>query len=324
MPRSPDARDPGPAEAGWLDLPAFRAAVSEGFVPLRVASDDPAFRGLLQGATVGEVRFTSICASAHTVERTAELISRATRHYFKISLQLEGTSSLEQDDRRVVLGPGDLAVYDTSRPYVLRFDEPFRVMVVMLPRDQLDIPREVLSQATAVRLSGAEGLGRLVSPFLATIGANIDELRGAAGTRLARNAVQLLETLFAHELDLARIMADPRRALMQRIRDYIDEHLGDPQLGPRPIAAACFISTRHLHALFQEQQQTVSGYIRSRRLERCYLALTNPALADVPVSAVGLRWGFSDAAHFSRVFKAAYGESPSSARARGRARAAGA
>lgn len=315
---SPESAPPAAAPEGpeGLDLAAFQAAVSEGFVPLRVIAEHPDFRGSLQQVTVGDVRFSAVWADPQTVERTAELIRRSPRDYFKISLQLEGTSSLQQDERRVVLEPGDLAVYDTSRPYTLRFERPFRVMVVMLPHDRLDIPREVLSRATAVRLSGSAGLGRLVSPFLATLGSNIEAMRGPAGVQLAHNAVQLLETLFAHELDLAHAAADPHRALMQRIRDHIDEHLGDPQLGPRSIAAANFISTRHLHALFREQRQTVSGYVRSRRLEQCYLALSNPLLADTPIASIGLRWGFTDAAHFSRVFKAAYGESPTSVRAR--------
>jgi AraC-like DNA-binding protein len=32
---------------------------------------------------------------------------------------------------------------------------------------------------------------------------------------------------------------------------------------------------------------------------------------DVPISHIAHRWGFADLAHFSRLFKAAYGEAPS-------------
>ena len=38
-------------------------------------------------------------------------------------------------------------------------------------------------------------------------------------------------------------------------------------------------------------------------------------LAERPVAAVAARWGFVDAAHFSRAFKTTYGVSPSEYRA---------
>ena len=95
-----------PKGSDGLDLAAFQAAVSEGFVPLRVLADDPGFRGSLQQVTVGDVRFSAVCADPQTVERTGELIRRSPRDYVKISLQLEGASSLEQDDRRGGAGAG--------------------------------------------------------------------------------------------------------------------------------------------------------------------------------------------------------------------------
>lgn len=319
----PIPREALDAPTGPIELPmplsftGFQAAVSSSFVPLKLTTADPErFRASLTQATVGDVSFSDVRAAAHEVERTPELIRSSPRKYFKLSLQMEGASSLEQNGRTVVLEPGDMAIYDTSTSYLLSFDTPFRVMVIQLPHDRLDIPSETMRDMTGVLLAGSHGLGRVVSPFLATLGTNMDELSGPAGARLAQNAVDLLEMLFANELDVARAAADPRRALMQRIRDHIDEHLGDPELTPSSIAAAHFISTRHLHALFHEQGSTVAGYVRSRRLEQCYLNLTNPLFVDTPIATVGVRWGFGDAAHFSRVFKSAYGESPTQVRRR--------
>ncbi|HYP73799.1 MAG TPA: helix-turn-helix domain-containing protein, partial [Microbacterium sp.] len=86
-------------------------------------------------------------------------------------------------------------------------------------------------------------------------------------------------------------------------------------LSPGSIAAAHYISTRHLHGLFQEQGTTVSTWIRMRRLEQCRRDLADPLHAGSPVAAISARWGFVDAAHFSRSFKQAYGVSPSEYRA---------
>ncbi|PVE97288.1 MULTISPECIES: helix-turn-helix domain-containing protein [unclassified Microbacterium] len=298
------------------NISEFRAAVSQSFVPLQVSSDGPDhFRGVIRGASVDEVHVTEVRATSHVVERTPELIARGDRSYFKVSLMLAGTGLLIQDDREAVLHPGDLAVYDTDRPYSLVFDQDFRTMVVMFPKHLISLPSDMIGQLTAVRISGQEGLGGMVVPYLTQLAGNLDQLAGTTGARLAHSALDLVTTVFTRELGLDEVSADPHRALVQRIRSYIDRNLASTDLGPATIAAAHFISTRHLHGLFQEQGVTVSTWIRTRRLEQCRRDLLDPMLADRPVAAIAARWGFVDAAHFSRAFKAAFGVSPSEYRA---------
>jgi AraC-like DNA-binding protein len=300
------------ATAVARNISEFRAAVNDSFVPLQVSSAHPdRFRGMIRGAGVDEVHVTDVRATDHVVERTPELIARGDRPYFKVSLMLAGSGLLIQDNREAVLSPGDLAVYDTSRPYSLVFDEEFRTMVVMFPRHLITLPPDMVGQLTAVRISGSEGLGSVVAPYLTQLAANLDQLSGTTGARLAHSALDLVSTVFTRELGLDEGAGDPHRALMQRIRGHIDRNLASTDLGPASIAAAHFISTRHLHGLFQEQGTTVSTWIRTRRLEQCRRDLIDPVFADRPVAAIAARWGFVDAAHFSRAFKAAFDVSPS-------------
>ncbi|KQZ24310.1 helix-turn-helix domain-containing protein [Microbacterium sp. Root553] len=298
------------------NISEFRAAVSESFVPLQVStSGADHFRGVIRGASVDEVHVNEVRATSHVVERTPELIARSDRSYFKLSLMLAGTGMLIQDDREAVLQPGDLAVYDTDRPYSLVFDDDFRTMVVMFPKHLISLPADMVGQLTAVRISGQGGLGGMVVPYLTQLAGNLEQLAGTTGARLAHSALDLVTTVFTRELGLDEVSADPHRALVQRIRSYIDRNLASTDLGPASIASAHFISTRHLHGLFQEQGVTVSTWIRTRRLEQCRRDLLDPMLADRPVAAVAARWGFVDAAHFSRAFKTAFGISPSEYRA---------
>lgn len=298
------------------NISEFRAAVSESFVPLQVSTAGPDhFRGIIRGASVDEVHVNEVRATSHVVERTPELIARSDRSYFKLSLMLAGTGMLIQDDREAVLQAGDLAVYDTDRPYSLVFDDDFRTMVVMFPKHLISLPSDMIGQLTAVRISGQGGLGGMVVPYLTQLAGNLDQLAGTTGARLAHSALDLVTTVFTRELGLDEVSADPHRALVQRIRSYIDRNLASTDLGPATIASAHFISTRHLHGLFQEQGVTVSTWIRTRRLEQCRRDLLDPMLADRPVAAIAARWGFVDAAHFSRAFKSAFGISPSEYRA---------
>lgn len=299
------------------DFSEFRTAVSESFVPLHVTSERPdPFRGRIRSTDVDDIHVSEVSAGQHIVERTPELIARGDRHYFKLSLQLSGTGMLIQDNREALLQPGDVAVYDTNRPYSLVFDDDFRTMVVMFPKQLIDLPPDVVGQLTAVRMSGSDGVGRMIVPFLSQLVGNLDQLGGATGSRLVHSALDLVTTMFASELDLESGTANPHQALMQRVRSYIDANLASTDLGPAQIAAAHYVSTRHLHGLFQAEGTTVSTWIRTRRLERCRRDLLNPVYAHRPVAAVASRWGFVDAAHFSRVFKSAYGVAPSALRAR--------
>ena len=302
-------------DAPVLDLNGFRSAVSASFVPLRVSTEDPdSFRGRLRQVEVAGVTFTAVDAGAHVVERTVELLRISPRKYFRVSLQMEGSARLEQGGREISLEQSDIAIYDTTEPYMLRFSGPFRQLVIQMPHERFEIPPEMVGRMTAVRLRGTDGLGKVVSPFLTSLGTDLPNLNGPAGVRLAQNALDLLGLLLANQLDTAKAAADPHWDLVQKIRAHIDEHLGDISLGPATIADANYISTRHLHNVFQRQGTTVSTYVRSRRLEKCYQDLANPLQVDVPIAVIGSRWGFTDAAHFSRIFKTTYGQSPRTVR----------
>ncbi|MEO8095387.1 MAG: helix-turn-helix domain-containing protein [Pseudolysinimonas sp.] len=310
------ATQAGPQEFVTREFTEFRSAVSESFVPLHVRSENPSrFAGRIRMATFDDIHVSEVSAREHSVERTPDLIARGEdRSYFKLSLQLAGSGLLIQDNREAVLQPGDIAVYDTGRPYSMVFDDDFRMMVVMFPQTMLDLPGGSVGQITAVRFAHGHGLTGMIAPFLEQLANGIDRLSGPTGTRLAHNAIDLVGTMFASELG-SIIEPSGHRALAGRIRDYIEQNLGDPQLDPAGIAAAHFISTRHLHGIFREEGMTVSTWVRTRRLEHCRRDLADPILADRPIGAIAARWGFIDAAHFSRLFKATFDRSPTDMRA---------
>lgn len=297
------------------NLNSFRSAVSSSFVPLSVSSErDGPFAARMCSADADSVVFTEVLAKPHLVERTPENIAAGGSGYYKVSLLLSGSSILLQDGRELVMRPGDLSVYDTSRPYSLLFGEEFRNLIMMFPKDRLDIPVPFTEQLTAVSLGQEGGLASVVSAFLSQFPAQMTQLTGPVRTKLAHTSLDLLGTLFSNVLDVDQVSRDPHQVMLQKIYTYIDTHLSSQSLCPGSIAAAHFISTRHLHALFRQAGTTVSTWIRERRLEHCRTDLLDPVLADHTVSAIAARWGFVDAAHFSRVFKAAYGVSPSEMR----------
>lgn len=128
--------------------------------------------------------------------------------------------------------------------------------------------------------------------------------------RFADNIVDLLATVFAEELGATPRHTPSTQAIRGRVTAFIEANLDDPDLSPQAIAAACHVSTGYLHKLFRASDTSVSRFVRDRRLEQRRRDLLDPGQGALAVSAIGAHWGFVDAAHFSRTFKAAYGVSP--------------
>jgi AraC-like DNA-binding protein len=154
-----------------------------------------------------------------------------------------------------------------------------------------------------------------VAPFLRSVGDGLlDGTVSEDDADLGEGVVDLVRGLFA------RRGAGPRGDLLADAKATIELRLDDPDLGPATVAATHFISTRYLHRLFEPEGVTVSEWIRMRRLEHCRRDLEDPALAHETVLAIASRWGLRNPGHFSRLFHAAYGVSPSAVRGRASAR----
>jgi AraC-like DNA-binding protein len=70
------------------------------------------------------------------------------------------------------------------------------------------------------------------------------------------------------------------------------------------------MSVGHLHRLFKTEPLSPSQYLWSRRLEACSRELLDPRRAKVSVAEIAFKWGFNDAAHFSRAFRDRFNCSP--------------
>jgi AraC-like DNA-binding protein len=317
-----------PDIASTTDLPPcqrfdyWKHVLSDTFVPLEVSAPtgNADFIGRLRGTDLGSLRLIEVHAEPHTARRTARLVKVAPAGCYKIAVQLHGTSVLIQDGREAMLSPGRFTFYDTDRPYTLALSDPHRMLVLVFGRDMLGLPHQKLAGLTATSLPDeAGGMATLIGPLLVKVADLLDEVYTPGpgiGIRLAGNVVDLLGTVLAERLDATP--ADPdaaHRALMLQITAFIEEHLGEADLAPAQIAAAHYISLRHLHKLFRANGTTVAGWIRQRRLEHCGHDLRDSRGAVRSVAAVGARWGYPDPAHFSRLFKATYGIGPRDYRA---------
>lgn len=295
---------------------AWQRVVSASFVPLVVDDlSDGQFAGSIRGRIIDDVFFSRLRVSPHEVHRTSSLIEASERLFYKVMLLLEGDGELVQDGRSAMLVPGSVSVYDTARPYDLRFREGTEAVVIMFPRNLVGPSPDHVRSITALSLGPEDLLTRLATPLLTEISSDFASLQGPVAARVMRTAMDLISALLSTAA-LAHTSVSDREhlSLILRIRRHITDHLGDSDLGPENIARAVYISTRHLHALFQEQGTTVSAWIREHRIEAIRQDLADPLSANRSIADIAARWGYPDASHFSRTFRQQIGVAPSAFR----------
>ncbi|WOF42534.1 helix-turn-helix transcriptional regulator [Sphingopyxis indica] len=70
------------------------------------------------------------------------------------------------------------------------------------------------------------------------------------------------------------------------------------------------LSDRYLQRIFAAHNETCSEVLRDRRIREARLLLGSRRSSGIMVSQVGYAVGFSDPAHFSRVFRNSVGCAP--------------
>lgn len=297
----------------------YAQLASERFAPLKMRTDrHHDFRGRIRGRQLGEISLFDVRATQHQVERSERIASSTPQQKYMLHFQMSGVGVMRQGGREAVLRPGELAFYDSDKPYSLSLDDQFRNTILVFPQRMLALLPATASQLTAVRLPGTDGVAGMVASLLGGLAENMGRLPRHSSVRFAHSVVDLVAEALQGELGLSseHSVATDRDRSLQQILAYIEDHLADPDLGPEQLAAANFISVRTLHSLFNRAGTSVAAWIRTRRLERCHEDLANPRLEQLPVGTVMTRYGFVSTAHFSRLFRSTYGESPTEFRKR--------
>jgi len=296
------ARDrPGDPVAYWRD------EASRLFRPLQVRTERPdAFYARSVGHDLCGLRLTRTRTGESLICGTRRTIAEFDPEAFILVVHLSGAYRVEQEERTAVCRAGDLALFDSSRPFRVESDGPVDVLTLTLPKAALG-PYRSRTPSAPLRVPGDLGPATLLRSLLG------DVMEGLAGGRIAPGDQAVAESVLA----LVRGATRPRDAgpapppsPLAQIKRYIDEHLGDPGLSPERIAASQFVSRRQLYTLFEGEGCGVREWIRARRLERCERDLRDPARRGETVMSVATRWGFTDASHFSACFRAAYGMPP--------------
>lgn len=281
------------------------------------AQVDRAFTGSIEHHRLHDLDLSVVRSGPQTVVRTSSAISTDPEDCFLVATQSHGQGFVQQDGREVLLAAGDFTLYHSTRPYTLRFDGDFEEIVLKVPGAALRSVVPGAESLTALKVCGASGPGRMLHSMLQALRLEVDTLPAATVKVLGESLVSLVGAGLQMTHPSARVEPSALRTYhLQRIRQYIDDHLQDPALTIESVAHRLGMSAGHLHRVFTGEPMSAAQYLWHRRLERCSRDLVDLRWASRAVSEIGFRWGFNDAAHFSRAFRERFGCPPTEWRQR--------
>lgn len=242
-------------------------------------------------------------------------MGRTDGEFVVVLIDLAGREAVSQGQTEAALRPGDAVVWDSTKSARFTVQEPLSKRSLLIPRAALD---EVTGRAWVtggMMLDGGKPATTLLTSYLDTLSMALPELDSTAVTAARNATLELLSGALRTGSDVpSSSSAQPAlRAAMDR---YIEQHLITP-VTPGMIAKAHGVSVRAVNRIFNATGETVGEVVRLRRLARAREEVIGN---DRPVASIAHRWGFSDSSHFSRLFKAHYGTSPSDYRAAARVR----
>lgn len=291
--------------------PLWEIAMAETFGSLRPGrydgpsepADVPA-SGAVRSSRLGRTGAFEVRGTPQVLRRTSRSISCAPGDDLKLCIQRAGSAVLHHGDDEVRIRPGEMALYDTGRPYDLRLDGNWRCSVMTIPRDALALPWSRLVDVMRRALPAAAGPGLVLAQLIETA------VSGPADQHLGEAGVHLLAGALATQVP----EGPDDDAVRAAVRAWVRAHAADPGLTHDAVARAHHMSPRTLHRVFAGADQSVSALIRDTRLAGVRADLADPALGRRSIMAIAARWGFSDQAHLTRSFRSAFGTTPAAFR----------
>ena len=216
-----------------------------------------------------------------------------------LSLVIAGSATEEIGGRSRALGAQSLLYTPSFATHGHRFLTPGRWLNIQFTADwfaRVGAREAILPTASQIVVGSAVN-------WASRFGAELRE-----PDAVSRFAIEGALLLLVTELSRLPELGERRRPRwLSVVEEAIDASPAEPP-SVADLAALAGVHASHLLRTFRRHHgTTVANYARRRRIER---ARAEIATSTRPLSVIALDAGFSDQSHFTRVFRAAFGETP--------------
>ncbi|SFF01708.1 AraC family transcriptional regulator [Blastococcus tunisiensis] len=294
--------------AGAAGLAHFSEAVRGSLVDQVLRAPAPErFRADLVDVSVGGVALVS--AEVGPLQSRRDDDGAAAGSVFLLLAQ-RGTGSITHRGGTEAIGPHRLVVVPAGEGFAVDYPGPASLLFVALPAAHVTARCPALDgpvRAVPLQRAARAVAGQLPYVLSAALDAQGSETEDLAG---------LLESVLHLVLRgaLGDLAGDPLVALRLAAERTAERHLDDPALSVAWLARQLSVSVRQLHRAFTTGGATPGEHLRRQRLQACARVLAESP--GTGVADLASRFGFASASHLGARFRAVYGETPGSWRAR--------
>ena len=224
-----------------------------------------------------------------------------------LMMQLDGSMMVGQGHRACLLNGGDMCLIDERFPFRLQGQGCNEIVFLRMPRRAVLGRHPYLEHRTAGLLPRDDPGALLLHDTLVQVIRTAPDLREEQRGSVLSAMVHLLGAAISPSpAHIDDINWRARSAIA-----FIEMNLSDAALTADRVAQVQGISRRRLDQILREALGvSVTGRIWNRRLEQAAEDLADPRHQAQSVSQIAFGVGFEDAAHFSRAFKAHFGQTP--------------
>ncbi|NYT26328.1 helix-turn-helix domain-containing protein [Alcaligenaceae bacterium] len=246
--------------------------------------------------------------------RTPSLIAQTDLDFYLLQLIIAGDYRGDFAGRDLHVRPGDMFILDLARPLNSLKEAGARITLV--------IPRRDIGKTWAMRnlhgmvLRGNVPTNRLLADFIVSLDGLIDRMEPHAMPAVQESLMILVNAALSglaltHEQCMSITLS-----MRQRIVEYIDRNLTDPELGPKALMRHFRLSHSHLYRAF-ESDKGVVRLIRDKRLDLAYRMILQKRGQPLSLKQLVYECGFSNRSQFSRFFQDRFGIAPKELRGLG-------
>lgn len=271
------------------------------------------FKVEIESFHLGPLLLGKVVSSAQRFNRDPATIARSGVDHYLVQLYTKGGYVGQAEERVMHVCPGDISILDLSRT-VRTSAENFQNFTLVLPRPVLEAHLKNPDGLHGQVLPGTSGLGNLLANYITTLHRTAGSLSVSDGDSILTATTSLVAGCFGPLADAqAGGSTATKGSLTVRIKRYIEGNLSDPALSVEHVAQRFHISRATLSRMFGSMGG-LAGYIRERRMLRCFAEITSPTHLSRSIGEIAYSWGFSNEPAFSRAFRRMFDMSPRQAR----------
>jgi AraC-like DNA-binding protein len=297
-----------------VSIEGFHTMVEEGFYLSEVylMNRVPALEFKLASTVAGLVSISRFSGIDVGVRRQWKHIRSRSSDMYVIWFPLGGAVSITQDKVHDSLtGVGEFVITCGDRPFHSLATSPgsekCSQLFVLVPTHTIRSYLPNIDKFCGHTFRADSGAAKIAREIFSGLIDDADQISPEVASRLALSALAAIAESAKQEVPEELILVDSKKAHLERVLRFIDQHLSTQGLTCDRVAIACKVSRRYVHYLMRYHNTTFGEYLWNRRLKQANEWLLDPEFSHFHIVDIAYMCGFRSASHFSNCYRSYFG-----------------